>query len=68
MKVRTIYPKPPACPCPTCGHLHIGGQGLGFCMCQDCLLLSGSVPRDLLSKKNLKRLDRLERLLKEPRP
>lgn len=45
--------------CPSCGHLHPGGVGLSLCLCGDCYLWFGSIPRVSLSEKAAARLKEL---------
>ena len=53
-------PSGAAISCPTCGHCHPMGMGLGFCLCNDCALLWSKYP-ELLSPKNQTRLQTLKR-------
>jgi hypothetical protein len=46
--------------CPTCGHAHPDGLGLALCLCSDCGLLFGGVPRRFLAPKYAARLIELE--------
>ena len=46
--------------CPTCGHLHPGGVGVNRCLCDDCFLLFGPTPYEMLAPEYQ---DRFEELL-----